>query len=1102
MSRWVQVLCLYILTAGAAAAQDLRDCGFGFEIDRQSSAFQSMIVDGEVKRGFWLSINRAPADVRSFARHVGRLQVCLITPDGKPRSVTRGGETFELESPFLSNCTAALLPDNRLLTNNHCFYDPDLVKAGFTVVREARINFNYTSADDTGAVRTYLVSPRELAVDKSLDALLLQIIGGDANADLGGHIPMKMMSKVEPFQELRMIHHPGAEPQQYSTGTCQVHRRQTEIPDDRSPLRHTCESTGGSSGSLLLDAQTLAVVALHNQGGLEPSGDSFNSGHKIAMINQAFDLGFDEFRSETGSDGDAATRALANALLMFDPVARAEALQKLTSDFPGTDAADKALQALGQIEEATRRDRETRADRALTAALLTADRDEKIAALEAVIKDHDGLPAAQQAALALDRLTAAPAPLPVPVPAPAPAPAPVATPVPDKPKDPPPANPAPAVTEMTLADLSRTAGRTQQDIIARGKLNCGVNTGLPGFSAPDASGRWSGLDAEFCRAIAAAVLGDPEAVNFVPQSAITRFTALASGEVDVLARNSTWTLSRDTDLAFNAAGITFYDGQGMMVKRGLGINSLLELDGATVCVGAGSTEELAVAAFFTATGMSYEPRAMNTFEEQIQAYASGACDVLTGDRSLLAVTRAAQPAPQEDLILPEVISREPLALLVRHGDEDWGRLVAGVVDGLKRAEELDIRQVDAARLRRTDDPLVKALTGGGAALNLPQDVILRVVAAVGNYGEIYDRTVGEGTELNLPRGQNALWTQGGLMQGTPIRAAAAASYAEPRSAAYTVVETIRSRDSLNCGVQVFLPPFAQPDNDGGFTGLGPDLCRALAAAILGDRTKVNWVLGTESDWSAMLMSGTVDIVPAPLGYDAPLWAEPHVVASAPYLYAGIGAIVPRTSGITRLADLDGRKVCMVSGAPWQPELAFWQARSGVHLTLVAQKSTAEAYRAYLRGDCDGVIDESLSLANVAVMEGKALRDHGLIGEALSLRPLSAALPAGDDRYTDVVNWTIFALMAAEELGIDQSNVRALAQGGTGSPEIDRLLGADGDLGTRLGLDTRWAVEAIGAVSSYDEVYARSLGAGSGLNWPRGLNALWTDGGLVYVPPIR
>ncbi|SMX45060.1 transporter substrate-binding domain-containing protein [Maliponia aquimaris] len=1102
MTRWFQALCLLVLTAGAATAQDLRDCGFGFDVDRQSSAFQSMIVDGQVKRGFWLSINRAPADVRSLARHVGRLQVCLITPDGKPRTITRGGETFELESPFLSNCTAALLPDNRLLTNNHCYYDPDLVKAGFTVVREARINFNYTSRDDTGAVRTYLVSPRELALDKDLDALVLQIVGGDANTDLGGHIPMKMMSRVEPFQELRMIHHPGAEPQQYSTGTCQVHRRQTEIPDDRSPLRHTCESTGGSSGSLLLDAQTLAVVALHNQGGLEPSGDSFNSGHKIAMINQVLNLGFEEFRPETGSDGDAATRALANALLMFDPVARAEALKKLTADFPGTDAADKAVQALGQIEDAARRDRETRADRALTAALLTADRDEKIAALAAVTRDHDGLPAAQQAALALERLTAAPAPAPVPTPAPAPTP--VATPLPDKPKDPPPAvaTAAPALPEMTLADLSRTAGRTQQDVIARGRLNCGVNTGLPGFSAPDDRGRWSGLDTEFCRAIAAAVLGDPEAVEFVPLTAITRFTALASGEVDVLARNTSWTLSRDSDLAFNAAGITLYDGLGLMVKRDLGVTSALHLDGATVCTTLGTNAERDVDAYFKANGMSYEPLLLGSYDEQVQAYNAGRCDVLTSDRTLLAVTRAAQGNPQADMILPEILSREPLSLMVRHGDEGWRRLVAGVVDGLKRAEELDIRQVDAARLRRSDDPLVRALTGGGAALNLPQDAILRVVAAVGNYGEIYDRTLGDGTELNLPRGLNALWTQGGLTHGSPIRAAAAASYAEPRSAAYNVIDTIRSRDSLNCGVQVFLPPLAQPDNTGGFAGLGPDLCRALAAAILGDPAKVTWVLGTDSDWSAMLMSGAVDIVPAPQGFDAPLWAEPHVVASSPYLYAGIGAIVPRSSGIVRLADLDGRRACMVETAPWRAELSYWQARSGVHLTDVPAKSTADAYRRYLQRDCDSVIDESLALASAALIDGKALRDHGLIGDALSLRPLSAALPAGDDRWADVVNWTIFTLMAAEELGIDGSNVRALAQGGTGSPEIDRLLGTEGDLGARLGLDTRWAVEVIAAVSGYDALYGRNLGSGSGLNWPRGLNAQWTKGGLIYAPPVR
>ncbi len=342
-------LLLAVLAASPLRAQ-IAECGFGFDIDRQSSAFQALTVDGEVKRGLWLSIARAPGDVREVARYVGRLQVCLTTPDGQPREVRRGGGSVTLDSPFVANCTAALMTENRLLTNAHCYADPDLVAAGFTIVREARVNFGYTSKDDTGAVRTFRVSPDPLRRDPDLDALVLQVVEADANAVMGGHFPMRMMTEVEPFQELRMIHHPGADPQQYSTGTCQVHRRQSEIPGDRSPFRHTCESTGGSSGSLLLDARTLAVVALHNQGGLTPTGESFNGGHKIGAIEAALDLGFAPVSDAPVRDAEGeAQSALVAALLLPSDTAKRGALADVSASHPGTIAAGLARDALAAM---------------------------------------------------------------------------------------------------------------------------------------------------------------------------------------------------------------------------------------------------------------------------------------------------------------------------------------------------------------------------------------------------------------------------------------------------------------------------------------------------------------------------------------------------------------------------------------------------------------------------------------------------------------------------------------------------------------------------------------------------------------------------------
>lgn len=410
------LFALFLMLAALPARAQIADCDFGFDIDRQSSAFQSMLVDGEEKKGFWLSVNRAPPEIRSLAKYIGRLQVCLITPDGKPREIRRGGGTMTLESPFVANCTAALLPDNRLLTNAHCYFDPDLVAAGFSIVQEARINFNYTSKDDLGAVRTYRVLTGEIAVDEALDALLLQVVG-DANADLGGHIPMRMRRDLQPYQSLAMIHHPGADPQQFSSGTCQIHRRQDEIAGDRSPLRHTCESIGGSSGSLLFDARTLAVVGLHNQGGLSRLDESFNGGHKIGMIDAAFGLGFEEVGTAAASPapaaqapaptrGDLAREALSEALIEPDAETQIDLLRGVIERYPGTEMAKRAQTMLSRLEDQRASALTGESNAALTEALLMPEGAAKLTALERVARDYAGATAAVNAVDAARRLRA------------------------------------------------------------------------------------------------------------------------------------------------------------------------------------------------------------------------------------------------------------------------------------------------------------------------------------------------------------------------------------------------------------------------------------------------------------------------------------------------------------------------------------------------------------------------------------------------------------------------------------------------------------------------------------------------------------------------
>jgi general L-amino acid transport system substrate-binding protein len=330
-----------------------------------------------------------------------------------------------------------------------------------------------------------------------------------------------------------------------------------------------------------------------------------------------------------------------------------------------------------------------------------------------------------------------------------------------------------ATASLLCAGVAHAA--TLDDVKARGVLNCGVNTGLVGFAAPDANGVWQGFDVSLCRAIAAAVLSDADAVNFVPTTSQTRFTALASGEIDVLARNSTWTYSRDTDLKFDFVGVNYYDGQGFLAPSALGVSSAKELDGATVCIQTGTTTELNLADFFRVNNMSYEPVPVANDAEAQQQYLAGACDVFTTDASGLAATRASFESPADHVILPEIISKEPLGPVVRHGDNAWGDIVRWTLNALVSAEELGITSANVTELAAapTNNPEINRLLGTegefGVMMGLDQTWAVRVLQAGGNYGEIFERNIGENTPIGLARGLNALWTQGGLQYSPPFR---------------------------------------------------------------------------------------------------------------------------------------------------------------------------------------------------------------------------------------------------------------------------------------------------------------------------------------------
>ena len=330
----------------------------------------------------------------------------------------------------------------------------------------------------------------------------------------------------------------------------------------------------------------------------------------------------------------------------------------------------------------------------------------------------------------------------------------------------------------TLAFAGMAAGvaaaGTLDDVKARGKLNCGVTTGLVGFAAPDANGEWQGFDVAVCRAVAAAVLNDPTAVEFVPTTGKTRFTALASGEIDMLARNTTWTFSRDVDLKFEFVGVNYYDGQGFMVPKELGVGSATELDGATVCIQTGTTTELNLADFFRSNNISYEPVPIETNAEALQQYLAGACDVYTTDASGLAATRATFENPGDHVVLPEIVSKEPLGPLVRHGDHEWGDVVRWTLNALITAEELGVTSANMAEMAAgTNNPEINRLLGTegtlGEMLGLDAEWAKRAIEVGGNYGEVFEANIGEATPIGLARGLNAQWTDGGLMYSPPFR---------------------------------------------------------------------------------------------------------------------------------------------------------------------------------------------------------------------------------------------------------------------------------------------------------------------------------------------
>jgi general L-amino acid transport system substrate-binding protein len=329
------------------------------------------------------------------------------------------------------------------------------------------------------------------------------------------------------------------------------------------------------------------------------------------------------------------------------------------------------------------------------------------------------------------------------------------------------------VAAALLCTSVAASAQTMKKVVDRGALICGVSQGLPGFSNPDDKGNWTGFDVDVCRAIAAVIFNNATKVKYTPLSAKDRFTALQSGEIDVLSRNTTWTLSRDTSLGFNFAAVTYYDGQGFIVRKSLKVNSALQLNGASICTQSGTTSELNLADYFRANKIKYEVVAFGTADETVKAYDTGRCDVFTTDISQLYAEKLKLTNGNDHVILPEIISKEPLGPVVRHGDDQWFDLVKWTVFAMINAEELEVSSKNIDEAMKSDKPDVRRLLGVegnfGEQLGVANNWVERIIRSVGNYGEVFERNVGSGSRLAIARGINNLWNKGGIQYAPPVR---------------------------------------------------------------------------------------------------------------------------------------------------------------------------------------------------------------------------------------------------------------------------------------------------------------------------------------------
>jgi general L-amino acid transport system substrate-binding protein len=611
---------------------------------------------------------------------------------------------------------------------------------------------------------------------------------------------------------------------------------------------------------------------------------------------------------------------------------------------------------------------------------------------------------------------------------------------------------------------------------------------MPGFGILDPQGHWQGMEADLCRAVAAMTLGDPQKVNFLPAATAAEARAmLVSGEVDLLSRHVVLTFSRDTDEVFDFPGIWFHDGQGFMVRRSLGIASAASLGIASVCVVAGTRQEAAVTRYFGPGWANNFLRSESSLDEAFSAYKDGECDALSTFVGGLAVLRSWTDRPEEHRILPEIISRDPNGPLVREGDPSWSRIVRFAMNAVLLAEELGISQDNVLHMATADHSDIEWLQQAGDDWNLPADAALRVVHAVGNYGELYERHFGAGG-LNLARGRNALWRDGGLHVPGPL--ASAESAIDITRLAPNQLQEIRARGELRCGAYLS-PPFSYWEEEEP-VGFSFDLCRAIGVAIFGEDGHVVRIPNSAMD------NDEVDIFPLHPVDQNQFLAQPGLELVGNVFYSGLGFVTSAETGLDSAFGIAGARVCVIRDRADFGVLRRFLEGNGISVEYVDVNGWNSGFRKLRRGKCDVFVNDLRRL-----MEARALnaRDTDpafvILPEILTMQPQGIQIRAGDPKWADLVRWVTNVLIVAEVHGLTAGNVRRAAGAGARG-----LLKRYDELGKSLTLAPGWPVRVIETVGNYGEIYDRHLGPDSPHPQPRAQNKLWKDGGLLYPMPMR